>query len=309
MRPASNRFHATRVGAAVQARRAGRREGGSVVSGSASPLTFRRDLPGLKLGWSRRDRFLCRRPPGAACFGFNCQRAEEGKRSHSRGEDRPSFAAAMSLSNKEGAGKAGCPSHPWSACRKKHAAEPQVRAEQPAFPAQWFYGLYVLSPVTRLFATVAADRPRRLSASLGAPGPYDFGVLSAIFVRPRNNELTTSRPSHPAPNVRDDREAPLLWRRDAQIIVLICPTAQPPIRAWPACKNCPSCRRSWAKRCVAARRPCTRIWLEIATSRIGSGLRRDPISAQGQELWLSRSCCWSRTFFCTPYPYWEHPLI
>jgi hypothetical protein len=34
------------------------------------------------------------------------------------------------------------------------------------------------------------------------------------------------RPSHPAPNVRDDREAPLMWVRDARRIVLICPTAQ-----------------------------------------------------------------------------------
>src|SRR5712692_8240495 len=31
---------------------------------------------------------------------------------------------------------------------KKHAAEPQVQADHPAFPAQWFYGLYVLFPVT-----------------------------------------------------------------------------------------------------------------------------------------------------------------
>ena len=27
--------------------------------------------------------------------------------------------------------------------------------DTPAFPAQWFYGLYVLSPVNQLFATVA----------------------------------------------------------------------------------------------------------------------------------------------------------
>jgi hypothetical protein len=33
---------------------------------------------------------------------------------------------------------------------KKHAAEPQVQPEQPAFPARWFYGLYVISPVTGL---------------------------------------------------------------------------------------------------------------------------------------------------------------
>ena len=32
---------------------------------------------------------------------------------------------------------------------KKHAAEPQVQPKQPAFPAQWFYGLYVISSVNR----------------------------------------------------------------------------------------------------------------------------------------------------------------
>jgi hypothetical protein len=33
--------------------------------------------------------------------------------------------------------------------------------------------------------------------------------------------LTPSRPSHPAPNVRDDREPPLLRERDAHMIDLI----------------------------------------------------------------------------------------
>jgi hypothetical protein len=48
---------------------------------------------------------------------------------------------------------------------------------RPAFPAQWFYGLYVISPVTglschRRFAIIVA----KLSASVGAPGPHDFTV-------------------------------------------------------------------------------------------------------------------------------------
>src|ERR1700761_6908058 len=39
----------------------------------------------------------------------------------------------------EGAGKAGCRSHPRPACNKKRRRQsPQVRAEQPAFPARWF---------------------------------------------------------------------------------------------------------------------------------------------------------------------------
>src|SRR5262249_28194499 len=87
---------------------------------------------------------------------------------------------------KEGAGKTGCPSHPWSACNKKstrqnHRYEP----EQPAFPAQWCYGLYVLSPVTGLCCHRRlrdAEHRRTLSASLGAPGPHDFAVRDMSFV-------------------------------------------------------------------------------------------------------------------------------
>jgi hypothetical protein len=37
-------------------------------------------------------------------------------------------------------------------CSKKaQASATKGTPQQPAFPAQWFYGLYVLSPVTGLF--------------------------------------------------------------------------------------------------------------------------------------------------------------
>jgi hypothetical protein len=39
----------------------------------------------------------------------------------------------------------------------------------------------------------------------------------APFVERAFARLTPPRPSHPAPNVRDDREAPLLWARDGGI--------------------------------------------------------------------------------------------
>jgi hypothetical protein len=45
-----------------------------------------------------------------------------------------------------------------------------------------------------------------LDASVGASGPHDFTVRVGTFRQPRH-----PRPSHPAPNVRDDREAPLKW--------------------------------------------------------------------------------------------------
>jgi hypothetical protein len=55
----------------------------------------------------------------------------------------------------------------------------------------------------------AEDFSRQLDASVGASGPHDFAVrVSAIRQRRR------PRPPHPALYVRDDRETPLMSRRD-----------------------------------------------------------------------------------------------
>ena len=75
---------------------------------------------------------------------------------------------------------------------------------------------------------------RQLNASPGASGPHDFTVRSCC------SSDNTPRPSHPAANVRDDRETPLLWLWDARSIVVICPTAQEQtarraICAWRVC--------------------------------------------------------------------------
>ena len=64
----------------------------------------------------------------------------------------------------EGAGKTGCAPHPRS--RVQLRIETRTRAYRfggsiPAFPAQWLYGLLVLSPVNGSFATVAAWIPPR----------------------------------------------------------------------------------------------------------------------------------------------------
>src|SRR5258707_2121297 len=64
--------------------------------------------------------------------------------------------------------------------------------------------------------TVACAPSRRLDASIGASEPHDLAVRFSI-IRPARirARLTLPRPPHPAPNVRDDREAPLLWARDS----------------------------------------------------------------------------------------------
>ena len=54
---------------------------------------------------------------------------------------------------------------------------------------------------------------RELDASVGASGPHDFAVRDE-----QRSSLRPSRPSHPSPNVRDDREAPLLAGVERQVL-------------------------------------------------------------------------------------------
>jgi len=84
-------------------------------------------------------------------------------------------------------------------------------AGSPGIPRAMVLTVYfALSPVTGL---VCHRRPqetckklasRELDASVGASGPHDFVVR-----KPRSRQSRRQRPSHPAPNVRDDRETPL----------------------------------------------------------------------------------------------------
>jgi hypothetical protein len=68
-------------------------------------------------------------------------------------------------------------------------------------------GSFVISPVTGLCChRHQQNHFRQLDASVGASGPHDFAVRFK-----RCTSAAPKRPSHPAPNVRDDREAPLMW--------------------------------------------------------------------------------------------------
>src|SRR5665213_311602 len=80
----------------------------------------------------------------------------------------------------------------------------------PAFPAQWFYGLYVLSLVTGLSCH---HRPRGalasqgLDASVGASGPHAFAVRTNAA-----RLATFTRPPQPAPTLVTLANAPLSER-------------------------------------------------------------------------------------------------
>jgi hypothetical protein len=67
---------------------------------------------------------------------------------------------------------------------------------------------FVLSPETGFIVSVASvmrTHHGQLDASIGASEPHDFAVrFSCARLAP------LKRPPHPAPNVRDDRETPLM---------------------------------------------------------------------------------------------------
>jgi len=81
----------------------------------------------------------------------------------------------------------------------------------------------------RVRARLGRHASAKLDASVEASGPRDFAVrISAV--RPRAPRVahgkppcdpdcapTLPRPSHPKPNVRDDRETPLMWAGTARL--------------------------------------------------------------------------------------------
>src|SRR5882724_12536585 len=104
----------------------------------------------------------------------------ESARAQPRGTDAPELCERLALSIQGGRREGRMLAAPMAPVRMKCTGqEPQVRTEQPAFPAQWVYGLYVISPVTRLCCHRRrrdAQHHRQLDANLGAPGPHDFTV-------------------------------------------------------------------------------------------------------------------------------------
>jgi hypothetical protein len=114
------------------------------------------------------------------------------------------FARGLLLNSRplqsEGAGNTGCTLHPRSRvqqCTKKRTRAYRFSGGNPAFPAQWFYGLFRALPGEPGFlATVAPEKlaSQELDASVGASGPHVFAVrISAVRLSAH------PRPPHPAP--------------------------------------------------------------------------------------------------------------
>jgi hypothetical protein len=134
---------------------------------------------------------------------------------------RPSFSINSPSLETEGAGNAGCGLHPWSACNKKARGRTTGSAGAAGIPR---------AMVLRLIRDLPGDQallpplPCVISQGVApALGRQDHTISPSAS---RHSSRHAPRPSHPASNVRDDREAPLLWQRDARMIVVICPTTQ-----------------------------------------------------------------------------------
>ena len=133
---------------------------------------------------------------------------------HSRG---PNARVSHRSPPLEDAGNAGCAVRTRSLVRKSRKRTRVVttgRTVQPAFPARWCYGFLRTLPGDRAFChrrQLNAQHCRQLDASVEASGPHDFSVR---FVTARQS--MPKRPSHPAPNIRDDRETPSHGARDAR---------------------------------------------------------------------------------------------
>jgi hypothetical protein len=83
--------------------------------------------------------------------------------------------------------------------------------DHPAFPAQWFYGLFRALPGDRALLPPSLSRncvPRKLSASVGAPGPHAFAVRIGVARPATLPASTASRPTFVT------TRTPLLPRRD-----------------------------------------------------------------------------------------------
>ncbi len=138
----------------------------------------------------------------------------------SRGAFCPSSAKNLDPPQIGGRRKGRVPARTRGPSREKiraKARSPQVAAENtPAFPAQWFYGLYALSLASQcLIATIAAREAfgacARLDASVGASGPHDF----AVRIRAARQSAHL-QPPHPRPAFVTFAIAPLRLGRDGE---------------------------------------------------------------------------------------------
>jgi hypothetical protein len=139
--------------------------------------------------------------------------------------DSPGFATVAS-STQRAQGMPGASTHR-QPCVQNKKARKQVTAgspERPGIPrAVGFNGFLRGLPGDRAFLPPSpADHP----ANLISASRYQDATTSPS-AWPRVRLMRDKRPPHPAPNVRDDRETPLMrGHRTREQMPVICPTSQ-----------------------------------------------------------------------------------
>jgi hypothetical protein len=130
----------------------------------------------------------------------------------------PAFASECCSSDRplenEGAGKAGCRSHPWPACsRKSRRQSPQVRAGSSGLPRAMVGTAYTCSPRGPAVLPPSPARSSRLATPAWSQHRETrttrFRRAHRIVRRHDRSRCNPTRPPHPAPHARDDRDAPL----------------------------------------------------------------------------------------------------
>jgi hypothetical protein len=150
--------------------------------------------------------------------GFDFQTAIHTT-SRSRRVTRARFALNFPPSPIRGRRECRAPDAPAAACAMvvvERTRVSQVTPESPGIPRAMVLRLTSCSPRGPGFlATVACGlASANLTPASGCQDHTTSPSASASFVRTQFAHMTPQRPSHPAPYVRDDREAPLLWERD-----------------------------------------------------------------------------------------------
>ncbi len=156
---------------------------------------------------------------------------------------RPRFAVSRAPPKERGRRECRVHAAPAVSCancaKAKRTRAYRFSGGNPASPAQWSYGLYRALPGDEfLLSPSSADQGLASQSRLGGRASADLtpatGVRTTRFCRTqisavrlaRSEPLTKNRPAiqvtrptlprppHPAPNVRDDRDTPLLRARD-----------------------------------------------------------------------------------------------